>query len=480
MKMKRNAILLVAAIVLLAALTVVVLRLGDVQQGDIEETPSPTSQPMINLVQKSVDDVKSVTITYRDETYTLVKSGEAYVAQGHPDKELNAAQCSAVFSAAASVYAQEVIRDTQEDLSDFGLSAPMAVVEVAYTDGSTARMQVGDKTPGGNAYYMLVDGDSRVLTMTYATAMNYLRTLNSLRVVADITTSSEEFAYLKLEKDGKLVMEIDIVTGDEKVGITTMEFVQPWRSGVNAEKLATMLDSVGEFFFGGIAAGDFSNLAAYGLDSPAIRMELRTQSKSYTLLVGGASDIDGYSYAKLDDSDIVYYIGNESLAVLDTSPYVLMDKLALLVGIGTIQSYEFQGFDKQIKIDVEQTHEVDENGEAVLGSDGQPKQTQNFYRNGKQMPDDQSRYFYQYCVGIAADSPVSEGWQHPEYAVASIIYTRLSGEEARLDFYEYNTDFYAIAQNGNVYFTVRKEKVRAIADAIEPYLAGTLERNISG
>lgn len=480
MKMKKNVIILIGIIILLAAATIVILKLDVKPISDAEATPALTTKPMIDLLQKTVDEVKSIVITYQGENYTLTKNGDAYTVAEHPDMEISDSLCSTIFTAAATVYAQDVVSDTQDDLAVYGLDAPQCTVEIIYTDGTTFRCNVGNKTPSGNAYYMIVDGDARVLTMSYATSINYLRTLNSLRPVADISIVSDEFTYMKLEKNGELVLEADVVTGDQKVGITTVEFIQPWRSGINAEKFSTLLDTIGSFTFGGIASGDFDNLANYGLDQPTIKMELRTTSKSYTLLIGAQSDVDGYVYAKLEGSDLIYYLSTESAQALDVNAYDLMDKLMLLVGVGTIQNFEFQGFGEQIQVDVAQTNEVDENGDVVLDSDNQPKQTQVFSIDGKEMPEDQSRYFYQYCVGITADTPIEEGWQPTGDAVASIIYTKISGEKTRLDFYEYDKDFYAISQNGEVHFGVRREKVQAVADAIEPYLNGTIERNIAG
>ncbi|MDD3242908.1 MAG: DUF4340 domain-containing protein [Eubacteriales bacterium] len=477
MKMKKNLLILLGVVALLAVAVIVILSVDGINKGEAEATPAPTSKPLVKLIQKSLEEVKSVAVDYDGDHYTLTKDASGvYSSPEYPGIEIKSSYGDVMFSSAADFYALDVISQEQTDLANYGLAKPQCTLVFTYTDGTSQKVLVGDKTPSGTAYYMVLDGDPRVLTMSYSMSLNYFYRFNQIRPVVDITTSTDDFQYMKLEVEGKVAMEADIIQGDDKVGITTIEIVNPWRSGVNSEKFVEYLDAIAKFGFSGVAEGGKDDLAAFGLDAPYMTMNLKTGAKEYTLLVGSISNVEGYRYAKLSDSDLIYYFDNAQVTTLETKPYDLMDRLVLLVGIGTIQSFRFDGLGQDLQINVEQTYQVDENGEQVLDSEGQPKATQNFTCDGKPSDGDQSRYFFQYCSSITADTVLKEDFAPQGDALASIAYTKLSGAETRIDFYEYDTDFYAVSVNGASHFGVRKEKVKDIADAVTLFREGTLRR----
>lgn len=72
------------------------------------------------------------------------------------------------------------------------------------------------------------------------------------------------------------------------------------------------------------------NLAEFGLDNPAQQYEVKLKNGSVQkLLVGSPLPVAGTSYAKLDDSPVVYEVGDQQLQALAKQPYDFVSKNAV-------------------------------------------------------------------------------------------------------------------------------------------------------
>lgn len=476
MKRYKNLFIMLGVIAVLAVLIVVALNI-DTEGETPDVTPSPTQQEFYYLRQKSQDEVKSVRIETGGESYTLVRSGSEYIAQEYPDAALSSALAGSIFSTASSVYGVELIADSAEDLSVYGLDKPEWIIDIQYTDGDSVRLLVGSVLPSGLAHYMKADDDPRILTMSYSHKLSYFKQLGELRTTPNLMTVADDFEYLQIDRNGELILETQLVEGDDKMGITTIEFTRPWRGGVHATNFLAMLESITEIGFAGLADPSPDDLGAYGLDEPALRAHYRTTGNEYILLLGDASTShEGYHYAMIEGDDLVYYVDSSIYRAFDVNPYNLMDMLVLPIGIGNIDRFSFEGFGKSLSVDVEQIIKKDKDGNDLLDGTGSPMRSQIFRMGGVEMDETRSRYMYQYLIGVTADQPIAEGWEKPETPVATITYHRPdTNTEAELVFYEYDKDFYAIEQSGAVNFAVRKEKVQKIGSAVDEYRAGELQ-----
>ena len=82
----------------------------------------------------------------------------------------------------ASLSAERVIEEeTPEDLSIYGLDNPQAVGKATLKDGSEKILYLGNETPKGNTYYLMVEGDPRVYEVWMNHGQHLLYTLADVR-----------------------------------------------------------------------------------------------------------------------------------------------------------------------------------------------------------------------------------------------------------------------------------------------------------
>ncbi|MFN8382717.1 MAG: DUF4340 domain-containing protein [Anaerolineales bacterium] len=68
-----------------------------------------------------------------------------------------------VEAAASQVTALKITNEVDADPSIFGFDSPSYLITVAFTDGTTSKLEVGDPTPTNTGYYVRVDGKKMVI-----------------------------------------------------------------------------------------------------------------------------------------------------------------------------------------------------------------------------------------------------------------------------------------------------------------------------
>ena len=63
----------------------------------------------------------------------------------------------------ANLYAEEIVEEAPEDLSDYGLENPKSIAECELEDGEKRIFYLGDETPVGSTYYLMVENDQRYI-----------------------------------------------------------------------------------------------------------------------------------------------------------------------------------------------------------------------------------------------------------------------------------------------------------------------------
>jgi len=88
------------------------------------------------------------------------------VIDGAEDLLLLSETVSNLYSCAEKVIAETVIERGVEDLSVYGLTAPLAKLTLHKVTESADTLLVGNKTPDGKAYYLCVDGENDVYAVS--------------------------------------------------------------------------------------------------------------------------------------------------------------------------------------------------------------------------------------------------------------------------------------------------------------------------
>jgi hypothetical protein len=472
MKMTRNLIILGVLVVLAVGLVFAAPLLKPAA------TPSPSATPNDSaerqLSNYSTDQVVEVTVENPNGApYTLVMKDKNYVVKGNESIALDQTQASSLFSSAGYILGERLLEANATDVSAYGLDKPKAKVTATYADGKSSVFLLGDMAPTGNTYYLMKQGDPRVVSVWMNIGAAFSAKVDALMQKQTVDLAKEDIDHVKIIKNGATTLEIANQT-EEKVSISSWKILQPWVRYIDTNQLDAFLTSVAAAKIGDIVEGNATDLGQYGLDKPLYDISASGKGKSYELLIG-KDKTESQAYAKYTNSNMVYLIDKSTLEFAKTTPFKLMDKMIVLVNINSALGIEVKGLGADTKLVIDQIPTLDDKGVQKLDGNGNPMVDQKFSVNGTAVDDKVARFYYQECIGLQTFATLEEGWKPSGSPVLSLTYTRDKDPKViTLEFYDYSTDFYAVKINDLTLFTIKKEKIQKIADETKLLADGKL------
>jgi hypothetical protein len=137
-------------------------------------TPSPTPAPVLDI---AVQDILSLEVTTGDRALRMVHAGDEWRIVQPQEAPADTAALAWPLGEIAQLEARLIVADEVTDLATYGLDAPSLTVTIESSDGTT-QLRVGRETPGGSAYYLLVEGDPRLYIVDPYTVDNLRRWLD--------------------------------------------------------------------------------------------------------------------------------------------------------------------------------------------------------------------------------------------------------------------------------------------------------------
>jgi hypothetical protein len=192
--------LLIAAIVLLA--------LSGVMFWSNRHQPTKLDQGNIKL--KEVDNPKILAFDHANIAQLSIHRKDQPQVELYQDASgswqitaptLLAADQNAVTSlltAFSSLNADRVVDDKPGDLTPFGLKPPVLELDATLKDKSTRQLLIGDQTPAGNSYYVMLAGDPRLFTFPSFAKANLDKSANDLRDKRLLTADFDKVSQIDL------------------------------------------------------------------------------------------------------------------------------------------------------------------------------------------------------------------------------------------------------------------------------------------
>lgn len=195
--------LLIAAIVLAAFLGALYWSnhhssSADTTAKSVEDTP-----PKILFFDPP--SATGLTIDRKDKPSLVLSRSSSGVWQITSPKPLAADQesVSSVITALSSLNADRLIEDKPANLSPFGLAAPVLELVVTLKDNKARKLLIGDQTPSGNAYYAMLDGDSRLFTLSSYIKSSLDKSSDDLRDKRLLTVDFENLSQVEVITHGQ-------------------------------------------------------------------------------------------------------------------------------------------------------------------------------------------------------------------------------------------------------------------------------------
>ena len=372
--------------------------------------------------------------------------------------ELDQERIISMTYALANVWTERLVDEEPEDISVYGLDEPSSRLVVTDSAGQKVEYILGNLTPSRMSYYIMQEGDPAVYSIASYVGGYIQLNLDNLRqryILPEIRP--EEFVLLVIDSPAHRI-EINQRPQSLPLHLASLYssyiLTSPYQlaRGVNNDNLSNLVNDLVNLGIVDFIDDNPSSLTPYGLDNP-VRVYFQGESGSLELLIGNA--VDGMRYAKLPDARGVFTVyGAEN--IINTTPYSLTDKFALLVNIQTVDSITISGGGRDLYVEINDREE-----EPV------------FFLNGKRAEERSFRQFYQAVIGLLTDAEIPAGtgftWDLNNDENITIEYQLYTppGERVSITLLPYNRDFYVLRQDGTMEFLISRNQVRRIYETAD-------------
>lgn len=275
MKRGKKLIWLLAVLAVLVGLMFLIPMLT--QEEEVEEPDTS-----IQLLSVDPDAVTALSWTHEGEVLSFHMEDIRWICESDPGFPTLKSTINTMLDALAPLTAASVI-EAPGDLSQYGLDAP--ALTITYTEnGQTTTVQVGNENNLGGLRYVSV-GDGKVYLVTTSLYSCYDRGMFDVMVKDTLPTM--------VSVDG-----VTIVSGGETVEVEV------------TDSLTYSISSLKWLDYADYSADD---LSVYGLDEPVSLLVLYTDAESsqHTLQLDFGSETEQGTYAKMAESNMVYYVSTE-------------------------------------------------------------------------------------------------------------------------------------------------------------------------
>ncbi|MCX7711737.1 MAG: DUF4340 domain-containing protein [Clostridia bacterium] len=388
MRTYRNALILLVVFALVLGGYFAYEKFGK-KSDDATKTADETETQALFKIE--AEKIKGITIDHKGQKFVIDRKDKELVLTSPEGSNIDKEKIIGLGVTAADMRYTKVVAKGDADLSQFGLTAPQAVVTLAMEDGSSKVIQIGDESPSKESRFVkLADGDS-VYAVVASSAESFLLDLSGLKQKTIFNFKPEDVNYLGVQKDGKYSFEV-------KKG-TTWDILKPMETLGDESKVVPIIQSAVGMNIKEYVNGSKLNPADYGLDNPAYVLELGAKDAKNIKLLLGKEKVRGQEiYAKVDGNDDIFVVDEKGFDFGDKTIADIMDAFVYIVNIADVSS---------IKVEADGMNSI-----ANIKADGENKEQDEFVIDGRPTKDVESegntgdgmfRVYYQKLIGLTFD-----------------------------------------------------------------------------
>lgn len=386
-----------------------------------------TEKPVEQL-SSSESNASSVVVLWKAEREEVIKievqnQKGGYVAEAGENKTLTIPPIAGGYvlknndlvvlqNSMATLTATRIVEENPEDLTKYGLDAPVASAQVTFADGMVNTVRIGGKLPTGGGYYAQINDESTVYAIANVDANKLFYGEADFLDLSILSASESETPDIeRIQVDGASFTDKPLIL--EKIssdsgygsGYNITSPIQAALNSANGKKLVEGLYSLTASEAAAIAESQ-EDKAKYGFDEPYAIIRYIRNGENGVLQIGNETNLEDGTAAryvmKLEDS-VVYKVTLINLPWITADINNLFSSLLLIPSIDTVD-----------------TVEVVTGGETyTLESSGDLKNLQATI-NGKEMNIDHYRTMYEFLISASAKE-INYGSEKGE-SLAKIIY----------------------------------------------------------
>lgn len=388
--MKRKKTLL-SLMVLLVILAVAYLSITKLTKTSDEETQSDDTSTVV--AEFSSEDLTQISWTYGGETIVLNKEDDTWSVSDKSDFPLDTSIVDSMINASVSITASRVLEDSS-NLEEYGLDDPALTITLKSSDQEVICL-IGDQNSLTDEYYLKLSDSDSIYLVDSTLWDNYACGLYDLAETEEIPTMSTITDILITS--GETTREVEYIVQNEGLSYTDKYLWYYSESGsqtlepADSSKVSELQSLITGLTWVSCVSynADETALEGYGLLNPQLKIDVTYKEtetvetdetnedgsnateeieyeRVFTLLIG--NEADGYTYAKLENSNMVYQISSQvAESFSNVSALSLAPEDVCLMDWDTVDSMEItlNGQTKTLTFERSETEDEDGNTETT-------------------------------------------------------------------------------------------------------------------
>ena len=513
--MKSKTVKLVSGVAVLAVLFCAYL--GVVSYVDSQEKKeAETQNTSVSLVDMEPENITSVSFLSEDgEQADFEKEEDTWSKKGEEDFPVSQDTIDGAVNSLAALEADQELTGP-EDLSEYDLDKPQNKIVLTTQDGSETVLLVGMKNEVSGQYYVKKPDKNNVYLVSETVLIPFMGNAYSFaEAEAFPTVTAASIKEVQVDKENGYTLSQD--------KDSLYWYVSDGKSLEQADtsKAGAVTSAVGSLTYGEFVDYHCTDPAKYGFDTPyaiisAAYMaetdtgantdasEVSEQNESSgeeqeeaeetadtsekedtqtekTLVICVGDEINGSRYVKVNDSNEVYTIPEESLTeILDKAPSDFYSLTVNYLTVNNLDSLEIRDEEGSHTVKVVRTAEktsqdpkedIDEDGSTKDPEEKEETESEEvtYTLDGKDTDESRFTTFYNKLINMAGEKRLTETYTPEGEAAFTFGFTDTEGKKTTVSYYEYDSSFYAAVAGDKVYL-VNKMNVKDLAEACEALL----------
>ena len=473
-----------------------------------EEKKAEEADQSVSVVEMNADDIVSVAFRSEDDgEVTLEKEDDSWVKKGETEFPLSQDSVSSAVSGIAALTADQKLEETA-DLSEYDLEEPENEITVLTDGGEETTVQVGMMN-SSSQYYVKKAGDDETVYLVSSSSLDPF--MGSVYDLAEAETfpsvTSSTITQVKVDKENgyELKQNSETLGWDISDGKDTEK--------ADTTQAGTVTSAIGSLTYDEFVDYNCTDEAEYGFDDPyavitadytveeetevdtddtevseeddtsteesaenesgdedaientadadssedSEETEIVTKDEELIIYVG--DETDGSRYVKVNDSNQVYTISEDSLAdILDKTIADFYDLTVSYLTVNNLETMDIEAEDGSHEVQVVREITEDEDGEEIT--------TSSYKLDGKEIEETAFTTFYNKVINMTGQQRLTEEYDPEGDPAYTFTLTDTDGEEILVKYYEYDASFYAAVVEDRVYL-VNKMDVRDMDEAYQ-------------
>ena len=532
--MKKKSMNLITAVAVLVVLSGAYVGVKTYVAKQEEKENAEEKEEKTQVFSISSEDVQSIKFVIDKKEVTFEKNNDEWVKSDERDFPVDQDKLIEAIGSLNNVEADRVL-DNVTDTTEYGLDDPTNTITITDKDGKETVLHVGMENASTSQYYVENGEDeSKIYVVADSVFQPFMKTLYDYAkagtfpvidssTVSNVTVDENDDSYTLTKDDNTGLWNIQDKDGAEKAdsakvsSLTSSIASIAYGSFVNynckdlseygldkpygtitidyQEKVEEKSDSSEDGDASeenstdeqdttedkeDISATDSTEDKddASAVDSTeedtsvtdSSDTQTRMVNREMTILVGDQSDDDG-RYVMVNNSKEIYTISNDTLSVfLGKTKEDFWDMTVSYLSVNNLESLqaEYQG----------ETHVIDVSRETSEDNSGDDSSTTStttlsYQLDGTEL-DDSTPFttFYNKLINMTGQKRLTEKYENNNKSDFDVELEDVDGEKTKIDYYQYDTNFYAAVVGQKVYL-VNKMTVKELIDSYKTLVGQT-------